>query len=178
MIELLRRRRSIRSYTTDTVEPEMVRTLVEALLRAPTSRNLKPWSFIVVEDRDLLGKLSESKEHGSSFLRQAPLGIVICGDPRVSDVWTEDCSIAAILVQTVAQSLGLGSCWIQIRQRRHDENSTADDYIRNLLGIPEPVQVECIVAIGHPSIAREPVPASDLDYHKVKRNRFSDPWQE
>lgn len=178
MIDLLRKRRSIRSFTPEPVDRESVRILVEALLRAPTSRNLKPWSFVVVDDRELLGRLSEAKEHGSAFLRHAPLGIVICGDPRVSDVWTEDCSIAAILVQMVAQSLGLGSCWIQIRQRRHDERSSAEEYIRGLLDIPEPVQVECIVAIGHPSIDREPVQASELDYHKVKGNAYSEPWQE
>jgi nitroreductase len=172
MIELLRKRRSIRSYTHQPVDPESVRILVEALLRAPTSRNQKPWSFVVVDDRELLGRLSTAKEHGSAFLKGAALGIVICGDPRMSDVWVEDCSIAAILVQGVAQSLGLGSCWIQIRERAHDGSRSAEQFVREQLGIPEAVKVECMVAIGHPAVTREPLSARELDYHKVKFNRY------
>jgi hypothetical protein len=48
------------------------------------------------------------------------IGIVVCGDRTQSDVWIEDCSIASILAQMASQSLGLGSCWIQVRNRMHD----------------------------------------------------------
>jgi len=177
MIELLRKRRSIRSYIKEPVHKETVDILVEALLRAPTSRNLKPWSFVVVDDRQLLAGLSQAKEHGSAFLGQAPLGIVIFGDPALSDVWIEDCSIAGVLVQSVAQSMGLGSCWIQIRERRHDAKTTAEEHVRNLLGVPDHLRVASIIALGHPNGSREPVPAHDLDYHKVKHDRYSEGWK-
>jgi len=173
MIELLRRRRSIRSYTDQPVARESVELLTEALLRAPSSRNNRPWSFVVVEDRDLLNQLSTAKESGSAFLIKAPLGIVVCADPARSDVWIEDCAIAAILVQLEAQSLGLGSCWIQIRERRHDAGTTAQAYIRKLLGIPEQIVVACIISIGHPAEPRAPVPAQELDYGKICHNRWT-----
>jgi len=172
MIELLRRRRSIRCYTDQPVAREALDLLIEALLRAPSSRNNKPWSFVVVDDPELLLGLSAAKESGSTFLKKAPLGIVICGDPAKSDVWVEDCAIAAILVQTVALSLGLGSCWIQIRERRHDAGSTAQAYIRELLGIPEQIMVECIISIGHPAEERAPVAAADLERGRVRHNRW------
>ena len=175
MIELLRGRRSIRSYTDQPVAGETVDLLIEALLRAPSSRNNQPWSFVVVDDRDLLARLSAAKEFGSAFLKGAPLGIVICVDPAKSDVWIEDCAIAAILVQVVAQSLGLGSCWIQIRERRHDAATSAQAFIRETLGIPEQMAVASIISIGHPGEKKAPVAAQDLDYGKVRRNRWESP---
>ena len=77
----------------------------------------------------MLGKLAKSKQHGSEFLKNAPLAIVICADSTKSDVWVEDCSIAAIIIQLTALSLGLGSCWAQIRDRQHDYEITAEGYI-------------------------------------------------
>ena len=58
MIELLRQRRSIRKYTGKPVDPHLTNLLVEALLRAPSSRNINPWEFIIVDDRQLLAKLA------------------------------------------------------------------------------------------------------------------------
>ncbi len=176
MIDLLRKRRSIRRYTTDAVDPAAVELLIETLLRSPTSRGLNPWEFIVVDDRELLSKLSGAKEHGSSFLKKAPLGIVVCADDNRSDVWVEDCSIASILVQMVALSLGLGSCWIQIRKRRHDAESSSEAYVQGLLGLPEHVRVLSIISIGHPDENPEPLPAERLEYGKVRHNRHDVPW--
>ncbi|NVN89391.1 MAG: nitroreductase family protein [Desulfuromonadales bacterium] len=176
MIELLRKRRSIRSYTAETIAPATVELLIEALLRAPSSRNINPWEFIVVDDRELLSKLSRAKEHGSAFLEGAQLGIVVCADSTTSDVWVEDCSIASILVQMTALSLGLGSCWIQIRQRRHDAKCSAEEYIQKLLGLPEHVKVQSMISIGHPDEVRMPLRSDELEYFKVKHNHFDQPW--
>jgi len=170
MIELVRTRRSIRSFTDQPVDRESVNLLMETLLRAPSSRNQKPWSFVAVDDREILDRLSRAKEHGSAFLKKAPLGIVVLGDPARSDVWIEDCSIAAVLAQMVAQSLGLGSCWIQIRERRHDADKSAQEYVREVLGIPEGLMVASIVAVGHPAEQRAPVGAGELDWSKVHHN--------
>jgi nitroreductase len=168
MIELLRTRRSIRKYLETPVDQRSKNILIEALLRSPSSRNNKPWLFVVVDDRELLGKLSLAKENGSTFLKDAPLGIVICADSTTSDVWVEDCAIAGILVQATAESLGLGSCWIQIHKRAHNVMKSAEEYIRELLDLPEEIRVVSIISIGHPAETKEPVPASDLDYHTVR----------
>jgi len=172
MMELLRKRRSIRAFTPEPVAPETVELLVEALLRSPSSRGKNPWEFVVVDDRELLEKLSRSKEHGSQFIKKAPLAVVVCADGTQSDVWVEDCSIAAIIAQMTALSLGLGSCWVQMRNRSHDADRSAEEYIREILGLPEHVMVECIVAIGHPAEEKKPVPAGALLYDKVKCNRY------
>jgi nitroreductase len=172
MIELLRARRSIRRYTDKPIEPEKIEILKEAVLRSPSSRNFDPWEFVFVDDRELLKTLAMSKQHGSKFLEHAALGIVICGDNEKSDVWIEDCSIASILVQMVAQSMGLGSCWIQIRKRMYDDRTTSEDYIRNLLNVPDRMNVESIVAIGYPAEIREPLPREDLKDEKIHINGY------
>ena len=176
MIELIRNRRSIRAFTAEPVAGEAVGLLVETLLRAPSSRNINPWEFVVVDDRELLGRLAGAKQHGSSFLKGAPLGIVICADETKSDVWVEDCAIASILVQMAAQSLGLGSCWVQIRKRPHDGGMTAERYVQKLLGLPDSVRVESIIGIGHPAEKREPLAADRLQYDKVRYNGYRQRW--
>ncbi|HEY6007597.1 MAG TPA: nitroreductase family protein [Geobacteraceae bacterium] len=173
MIELLRKRRSIRTFTPEKVAPETIELLIEALLRAPSSRGNTPWEFVVVEDEELLFGLSRAKEHGSEFLKNAPLAIVVCADSTRSDVWIEDCAIASTLVQLAAQSVGLGSCWVQIRNRRHDAGRSAEEYLRGLLRLPEQMNVAAIIGIGHPGETRAFVPAEDLRYERVRRNRYA-----
>ncbi|OGU18144.1 MAG: NAD(P)H-dependent dehydrogenase/reductase [Geobacteraceae bacterium GWC2_53_11] len=172
MIELLRKRRSIRKFTADKITPETRQILIEAALRSPSSRGGNPWEFILVDDPELLGQLAQAKQHGSQFLKGAPLAIVVCADSTKSDVWVEDCSIAAIIIQLTAQSLGLGSCWAQIRNRQHDTDITAESYIRKLLDLPEQLKVECVVGIGYPDEKKLPVPEDKLQNDKVKSNRW------
>jgi nitroreductase len=173
MIELLRKRRSIRKFTREKVNPAKVELLVEALLRSPTSRGINPWEFVLVDEPDTLAKLARSKQHGSEFLKGAPLAVVVCADSTKSDVWVEDCSIAAIIVQLTALSLGLGSCWVQIRNRQHDGGRSSEEYIRELLGMPDYIKVVAVVGIGRPDETKKPVPAEDLNYDKVMRNRYA-----
>jgi len=167
MLDILRKRRSIRRYKDREIEPEIIENLKEAALRAPSSRGISPWKFIFVTDRALLADLSRAKEHGSDFLRGARLGVVVCADGTESDVWIEDCSIASIILQLEGQSQGLGSCWIQIRQRMYDEVQTSEDYIKGLLGLDENIRVESIISFGYPDEDKTPVPSEDLDYNKV-----------
>jgi len=169
---LIRKRRSIRRFLKKEVEAEKVDLLIEAALRAPSSRGLNPWEFIVVTERDLLERLSRAKKHGSSFLKGAPLGVVVCADPEKCDVWIEDASIASIFIQLAAESLGLGSCWIQIRKRMHDEGNTAEENVSGVLKLPGNLRVESIIAIGYPDEEKPPHSREELQYEKVHLNLY------
>jgi nitroreductase len=172
MIEILRSRRSIRKYEKRLIDRRSLETLKEALLRCPSSRGIDPWSFIFVDEADLLAGLSKAKEHGSGFLKNAALAVVVCGDESLSDVWVEDCSIAAIVAHLTAHSLGLGSCWIQIRNRAYSTEKTSEQVVRELLGIPSNLRVESIISIGFPGETKTPVPVEKLGYEKIKYNRY------
>lgn len=171
-IDLITKRRSIRQFKPDEVEAEKIDLLKEAALRAPSSRGGNPWEFIFVTDRNLLEKLSGSKELGSSFLKGAQIGIVVCADPEKSDVWVEDTTIAAIFMHLAAESLGLGSCWIQIRKRPHDATQSAEAYIADLLNIPSNFKVESIIAVGYPAESKSPHPKAELLNERIHLNRY------
>jgi nitroreductase len=171
-LPLLRKRRSIRKFKNQEVEPEKVEMLVEAALRAPSSMGNQPWEFIVVTEPVLLEKLSKAKPHGSSFVKSASLGIVVCANPEKSDVWVEDASIAATYIQMAAESVGLGSCWIQIRERKHGGEKTSGDYISEVLQIPDVMRVQCIIALGYPNETKSPHGRETLDYGKVHKDSY------
>jgi len=175
-LSLVEKRRSIRRYQEKSVEAGKVDMLVEAALRSPSSRGFNPWEFVIVNNRDLLVKLSKAKPHGASFLKNASLGIVVCADPEKCDVWVEDASIASIFLHLMSESMGLGSCWIQIRKRMHDQTKSAQAYVRELLNIPENLEVESIIAIGYPAESKSPHRKEDLQYEKVHYNEYGKPY--
>lgn len=172
MIELLRKRRSLRQYTPQKIDAEQRAILDEALLRSPSSRGKKPWEFIAVDEPELLAKLSEAKAHGASFAKDAPLVYVILGNTEKSDMCIEDCSIAAVTLHYTAESLGLGSCWIQLRLRERADGTKSEDYVRSLLNIPQSYTVLAMVAVGHPAQRLESHPAESLATEKIRLNRF------
>lgn len=172
VLQCIQKRRSCRKFTAQAVEDYKVESLLKAALWAPTSKNNRPWHFVVVDNPQLLGKLSECKPHGSAFLAEAPLAIVVLADPSKSDVWVEDCAIAAILMQITAEDLGLGSTWIQIRQRLHNEKESAGDYVKNLLKAPAGFEVASIIALGYKEKERAPYSEEYLLPERVHRNKF------
>ncbi|HEX9949324.1 MAG TPA: nitroreductase family protein [Thermodesulfobacteriota bacterium] len=176
VMSLIQKRRSIRKFLDKPIEAEKIDLLLEAALRAPSSRDLNPWEFVVVTNRELLEKLSKAKQHGSAFLKNAPLGICVCADPEKCDVWIEDASIASIFIHLASESLGLGSCWIQIRERTHDGKKSAQEYIAETLNIPAKMQVESIIAVGYPAETLPPHKKEELLFEKVHRDTYGRPY--
>lgn len=178
LLDLLRTRRSVRRFADDRpVEPEIIDKLLEAALLSPSSKNTKPWRFVVVRDRETLLALSASKPQGASFLKHAAAAIVVCGDTATSDVWVEDCAIAALLLHLEAADLGLASCWVQLRKRQYDEAESAPNHVAALLGLPETVQPLAVVGIGHPTETKPPHDLAKLPWDRVSDERFGESWR-
>lgn len=170
--ELIKQRRSMRKFTDEELTQEEVVTLLKAALMSPSSKRSNCWLFIAVDDKEILDKLSRCKEMGSSFLKEASLAIVVLADPLASDVWIEDASIASLMIQLQAEDLGLGSCWIQVRERYTATGMSSDEYVHGILGIPLQLQVLSIVAIGHKGMERKPFDESHLQWEKVHINKY------
>ncbi len=170
--ELLKSRRSIRKYLPKAVEPEKIELITRAALMSPASKRSNPWEFIIVQNKETLEKLSKCRPHGSHFLADSPLGIVVTADITKSDIWMEDASIASIIMQLQVQDLGLGSCWIQVYGREKDENSTTEQYIRELLEIPANFAVLNIISIGYPDEERTPFDENNLPVEKIHSEKF------
>ena len=165
-------RRSHRKFTSEEIDAEDVKLILRAALMSPTSKGQRAWEFIVVDDKMDLEKLSDAKAMGGQFLKDAPLAIVVLGDPLANDCWVEDGSIAAISMQYQAEELGLGSCWVQMRGRGLGDGTSADTVIRGILDIPENLSVLCVLAIGHKADERQPQNEDKLKWERVHLNKY------
>jgi len=168
MLDAVRKRRSIRHYDDRPIDPALIEQLQDAMLRAPSSRNLKPWRFIFVTDPAKLQALAHCRPQWAEPIGRAPLGVVVCADASVTDCWIEDCSIAAATLQYVAAELGLGSCWIQVRARDHEDGRPAEAYVRDVLALPDELSVLCTIAVGHPAEEKPAKSAESLSWDKVE----------
>lgn len=165
--ELLLTRHSIRRYTDKPIEADQVKTILEAGLLAPSSKNARSFSFVAVEDPEVLSRLSECKPVYAASVKGARLAIVVCANPEKSEAYIEDATVAAILMHLQAHDLGIGSCWVQVRGRYAADGEPSEDVVRDILSIPQNIMVECIMTFGYPDEQRKPVNPEKLLWEKV-----------
>ena len=171
-LNLLIKRRSIRKFKDELLQPEETEMILKAALLAPTSKNSHSCQFVVVEDKEILQKLSNCKPQSSKFIADSALAIVVLGNPLVSDVWIEDASIASIAMQLQAEDIGIGSCWVQVREREYNETITSADYVRDILEVPMPYEVLSIIAFGKKEKERRPNDEELLTWENVHIGSF------
>ncbi len=175
--DLIKMRRSMRKFTPEELTQDEVVTLMKAALMSPTSHRSNSWQFVIVDDKETLRQLSQCKEAGAAFVADAPLAIVVLGDPLASDVWIEDAAIASIMIQLQAEDLGLGSCWVQVRERQMADGTPANEVVQGILGIPAQLQVLSIIAVGHKGMVRKPFNEEHLLWEKIHLNKYGNAEQ-
>lgn len=161
--EIISRRRSTRKFLATTVEREKLQRILDAALVAPTSRNTRNTRFFVVQDKATLERMSQMRDYGSAFMKDAAAAIVVAGDRQTTDLWIDNCAIAATTIQLAVVDEGLASCWVHVNDRPclkdEPEGAKADDYLRSLLGIPAHYGILCAVALGYSDYEPKPLPA-------------------
>lgn len=165
--ELLLQRHSIRRYTEQPLSAEDVKTIIEAGLLSPTSKNSRSWQFIVVENKDTLLRLSECKPMYATSIKDARMAVVVTSSPELSDAYIEDASIAAAYMHLQAAALGIGSCWVQVRGRFSADDEPSEDVVRNILNTPHDQCVLCVMTFGYPAETRKPADPAKLKWEKV-----------
>ena len=151
-LQAIMTRRSVRSYTPQSVSPDLIIKLMEAAMQAPSACNQQPWQFIVITDRKTLDELPTIHPH-AEMTRQAALAVIVCGDLSLENCkgyWAQDCSAATQNLLLAAHALGLGAVWTGIYPV---EDRVAA--FRKTFGLPAHVVPLCLVPIGYPA---EPVP--------------------
>ncbi len=171
--QMLLERHSIRRYTDQPIDADAVKTILEAALLAPSSKSARPWFFIAVEDKDTLQRLSMCKTAGAVSLKNAAFAVVVASDPERSDAFIEDTSVAAVMMQLQASALGIGSCWVQVRNRFAGDGEPSQSIVQEILGIPECYPVECIVTFGYSAETRRPVDPSKLLWEKIHIGKWN-----
>jgi nitroreductase len=154
-IEAILKRRSIRKYTDEAVTDEQVEMLLRAAMAAPSAGNKQPWHFVVVRDQALREAFTEFQPY-SAMLREASVGILICGDTELElelavGYWVQDCSAATENLLIAANALGLGAVWLGITPRADWVTQT-----KALFGLPGNVVPLGMVSVGHPAEEKEP----------------------
>jgi len=169
LIELMRRRRSIRKYSDEAIPEDKLTQILQAGLLAPTSRGMRPWEYYVVKDKDILKKLSQAKQHGAALIAGCDTAIVVSADSELADTWIEDSSIALAYMDLAASSLGIGSCWVQMRMRKDEKGGDAEQNVRQIMGIEDPFRVVGVLALGVPAEEKQPYDTEGLKWEKVHR---------
>ena len=149
ILQAMKDRRSIRNYTGEAIPKEDLDLIVEAGLTSASGHADYPWDIVVVQDLDIVHKLTGARAGSANMLKNAGAAIVVTADEQFS-TWVEDCSIVLTNMHLLADAMGYGSCWIQIRMRPDAGGGNAEDFVRSLVKVPEGVRVEALLSIGVP----------------------------
>ncbi len=153
--ELAFGRRSVRKFEDQRVDTHLIHELLDIVFTAPSSKNSRTTRITVTEDKGVLEAISTMRSRGSSFVKDAPLAFIIQGDDSQTDLWRENCAISATVLQFAAESMGLGSCWVHVNGRPHNEDEpqgmTAEEYLREHFPCLPHYPMLCVVAIGYPN---------------------------
>ena len=169
VLEVIRGRRSVRSFLVRPVQDELLERVVDAAQWAPSGGNRQRWRFVVVTSPatvDLIRQLTPG------ILGDPPAILVICslreGDDTIaSRMGGFEYAMAAQNAMLAAHALGLGACPV---------GSFSSTAIKELLSIPAGVEPEILIAIGHP--AQEPKPPSRPTVGEVAfRDEYGQPWR-
>ena len=150
-LETIFNRKSVRKYTERPVEKEKLETLVRAGMAAPSSRDRRPWEFVIVTDRDLLDKMGDGLPL-ARMLKEPKQAIIVCGDTVKSEnAWQLDCSAAAQNILLAAESMGLGAVWTAAYP--YPERMKI---IQDALQLPEHILPLTVIPLGYPTGIEKP----------------------
>lgn len=165
--EAILTRRSIRRYTDKKISENSINTILKAAMYAPSAMNQQPWHFIIVDDTEILLKLSRIHPYGK-MLSEASHGILVCGDEEVQltkDYWPVDCANATQNLLLSAHGLGLGAVWLGVypREKRMED-------MKKVFHLPEHVHPFALLSIGYPA-EEKPMP-SRFNQKRVHKNKW------
>lgn len=150
-LETIFNRKSVRKYTERPVEKEKLETLVRAGMAAPSSRDRRPWEFVIVTNRDLLDKMGDGLPL-ARMLKETKQAIIVCGDTVKSEnAWQLDCSAAAQNILLAAESMGLGAVWTAAYP--YPERMKI---IQDALQLPEHILPLTVIPLGYPTGIEKP----------------------
>jgi nitroreductase len=145
-IEAITTRKAQRAFAPDLVAHEKLKQIIDAGRHAMSARNLQPWQFAVISNRDRIREIGALCATGK-FVSDAPAAIVVLKD-TTNTRWADiDCAQAVQNMATAAWSLGLGTCWV---------GNFDGPKIAQMLGVPAQWAVFTILAFGYPNSANPP----------------------
>jgi nitroreductase len=154
MHELFKKRRSIREFTAQDVNDEIVRHILCAAMVAPSGHNVRPWEFIVIRDKATMQKLTQTHQY-AAFAADAPVLIAVLADESKSRYWLQDGTLAAGHIYLEATNQGVGTCWINVYNMQTKDDQDSEEYVRTILNIPDAIRVLCLMPVGYSDKVRK-----------------------
>ena len=145
---LIQKRKSVRRYADKPIPQDILDYILQAGDLAPTSRNLRPCTCHLIQDKETLRRLSRAKKAGAAFAADAGAAIVVVADSEKADTWIEDSSIALTYMMLAAEEQDLGCCWVQMHMRASEDGRDAEENVREILGLQERFRIVGLLAIG------------------------------
>lgn len=171
LFELAAARRSVRKYSGEAVEPEVLKEILKVGLTAPCSFGHRPVEFVVVQNPERIQSLAACKKLGGTQIIGAGTVIVVMVRLDRGELWIEDGAAASAYLLLAAEQYGLGACWVHIRNRVGKEK-TSDEEIRDLLGVPDGYAVLNLIALGGKGEQKPGYTESDFDLNKIHYEKY------
>jgi nitroreductase len=169
-LDVILKRKSVRSYTGEVVPKEKLDILLRAAMAAPSGRNQQPWAFISITDLAILQKLAEGLPY-AKMLPEAGAAIVVCGysapheRPNSKDLWEQDCAAATQNILLAAEAMNLGAVWTAVHPYPDRQ-----EFIREILDIPQEIYPFCVIPVGYPTGIEQP--KDKFDEAKIRWERW------
>lgn len=143
-MDILLERKSVRRYTSEDVEKKDLDYILHVAMSAPTARNTRCYSFVVIRDKETHKKIA-AIHHAAQMILQAPLAILVVGDKDVAfeEYLPQDCSAATQNILLAATARGYGSVWCGVYS-----NKKISKAVEKLFDLPKNIKAFSIVVIG------------------------------
>lgn len=157
VLKIVKGRRSIRDFQKKTIPADLINTLMEALIWAPSAGNLQSRRFFFIKNEKIKKMLAQAALN-QDFIAAAPLVIVGCSDSRISHKYGErgvdlyaiqDVALSIMGMMLVAFENGLGSTWV---------GAFHEGDVTRILRLPRHLRPVAIVPVGYPSKIPSPPP--------------------
>lgn len=165
-LDLIFKRGSIRKFLTDKmVEEDKIRIILDAGFAAPSACNMRPYHFMVIDDRHIIEEIAKTGQ-GKRVGLLAPQLIAVLGDLNIQDHYEFVLNDTSACIQNMLlaiHGLGLGGCWL-------GQKRTVDNIVNELLGLPRNIFVAGFIAVGYPD--QEKTQPNRYDESKVHHNKW------
>ena len=173
-------RKSVRSYTGDTIPAKVMENLLRAAMAAPSGRNIQPWSFVVLNDTSRYDEIF-GENFNMGMYKQSAAVVVVCADTTVvrpprdnpdapavqqpNGIWRDDMGAVTENLLLAVEAHGLGACWTACYPY-----ADRMEPVKKALGLPATVVPYSVVPIGYP--AGDEQPKDKWDASRIHYNNW------
>lgn len=172
VMDAIRQRYSVRKYTGEDVDEEVLEQIMEAARLAPSASNAQEWRFVLVTNPNKRRALREAAQ-GQTFVEQAPVVIAACAETDERKMacgqyaYSIDVAIALEHIALEAVEQGLGTCWV---------GAFSEEMVREVIEAPPSIRVVQLMTLGHPADQAGRKNRKDLS-EIARREEWANRWE-